>query len=239
MKTRNLTRWSFVIIAMFLMSFYVESYYTLSVRETSIDLASTAKKKAARLGHARELLGSGYKGSLAEQSSTMPSISEFVHKTMATKLGKNWKKQADKVSEMILAESEKKGFDPIFVLAVIQTESQFDPTIVGTAGEIGLMQIKPDTAKWISQKENIPWKGKATLKNPVMNVKIGIAYMSFLRKNFAGAANRYVAAYNMGPKNVRRLVAQSVQPKDYATRVMANYTTIYSEMLKIDSLAQL
>lgn len=221
-----------------MLSFYVESYYVASNKAGQIDLASSAKK-AARLGHARELLGAGYKGSLVEMSSTLPSVSQFVHQTMYSKLDKKWKSQASKISEMILAESEKKGFDPIFVLAVIQTESQFDVTVVGGVGEIGLMQVRPETAKWIAQKENIPWKGKSTLRNPVMNVKIGIAYMAFLRKNFSGAANRYVAAYNMGPKNVRRLVAQSLQPREYATRVMANYNTIYSEMLKIDSLAQL
>jgi soluble lytic murein transglycosylase len=122
-------------------------------------------------------------------------------------------------------------------MAVIQTESQFNPNIVGSHGEIGLMQIKPDTAKWIAQKENITFKGKATLKSPTMNIKIGIAYLAFLRGHFQGSAHRYVSAYNMGPGNVKRLLAQAKQPREYATRVMTNYNDIYRMLIKPDIAA--
>jgi soluble lytic murein transglycosylase len=238
MKTRRFTKWSFVIISAFTFSFYVENIFALSKSAGTAELAS---KSEARLSHARELLGSSYKGSLAEQSgSTMPSVSKFVYSTFKQKLSdKKWARHVANVSAMVLSESEKRGFDPLFVMAVIQTESQFDPTIIGSHGEIGLMQIKPDTAQWIAQKEGIPWKGKNTLKNPSTNVRIGIAYMAFLRKNFEGAATRYVAAYNMGPKNVRRLVAQSIQPRDYPMRVMTNYNSIYNEFMKLGAVAKL
>ncbi|WP_413290881.1 lytic transglycosylase domain-containing protein [Bdellovibrio sp. HCB337] len=237
MKTRRITKWSFVIISTFTLSFYVENISAAYMQEGSTEMAS---KNAIRLQHARELLGTSYNGSLAERSASLPSVSKFVYSTVQNKLSdKKWAKHVANVSAMILSESEKKGFDPLFVLAVIQTESQFDPTIIGGAGEIGLMQIKPDTAKWIAQKENIPWKGKNTLKNPTINVRIGIAYMAFLRKNFANEAPNYVSAYNMGPRNVRRLVAQAIQPKEYSSRVMGNYEIIYAQMMKLETLAQL
>jgi len=232
MKTRQVAKWSFVIISAFTLSFYVENIFARSKSAGTADLAS---KSEARLSHARELLGTSFKGSLAEQSAaTNPSVSKFVYATFKQKLSdKKWAHHVANVSAMLISESEKKGFDPLFVMAVIQTESKFDPTIIGSHGEIGLMQIKPDTAQWIAQKENIPWNGKNTLKNPTNNVRIGIAYMAFLRKNFEGAATRYVAAYNMGPKNVRRLVAQSILPREYPTRVMANYQNIYNEFMKL------
>lgn len=238
MKTKQVTKWSFVIISTFTLSFYVEKIFASYNQPDSPEVAS---KTEVRLQHARELLGASYSGSLAEKSAaTVPSVSQFVYSTVQRKLSdKKWAHHIANVSAMILSESEKKGFDPLFILAVIQTESQFDPTIVGNHGEIGLMQIKPDTAQWIAQKENIPWNGNNTLKNPTINVRIGIAYISFLRKNFAGAATRYVAAYNMGPKNVRRLVAQSIQPREYPGRVMSNYDNIYSELMRLETLAKL
>lgn len=238
MKTRQTIKGCFIVVLMFLSLFYVENFYAVSAQEGQSIMAS---KVETRLQHARELLGSQYKGSLVEKSAeTNPSVSKFVYSTVQRKLsGKKWENQVANVSAMILEESYKNGFDPLFVLAVIQTESSFDPTIVGRHGEIGLMQIKPTTAQWIAQKENLPWKGKNTLKNPSMNIKIGIAYMAFLRKNFSGAASRYVAAYNMGPKNVRRLAAQSKRPRDYPMRVMANYKDIYSEFVKLDTYANL
>ena len=238
MKTRQVARWSFVIISAFTLLFYVENIFVNYRQSGSTELAS---KNDVRLQHARELLGSAYNGSLAEKSAdSVSSVSKFVYATVQRKLSdKKWARHIANVSAMILSESEKKGFDPLFILAVIQTESKFDPTIIGRFGEIGLMQVKPDTARWIAQKENIPWKGKNTLKNPTINVRIGIAYMAFLRKNFEGAATRYVAAYNMGPKNVRRLVAQSIQPREYPGRVISNYNSIYSDFMKLGSLAKL
>lgn len=237
MKTRQITKWSFVIISMFMSVFYVESISAAYSFEGS---RQALLKNSIRLQHARELLGSSYDGSLAEKSAAMPSVGNFVSSTLQNKLtDQKWKKHVAAASAMILSESEKRGFDPLFILAVIQTESKFDPNIIGNAGEIGLMQIKPDTAHWIAQKENIPWTGKNMLKNPATNIRIGIAYLAFLRKNFAGAAPNYVSAYNMGPKNVRRLVAQAIQPREYSSRVMGHYHDIYTELLKVESVAQL
>lgn len=237
MKTKRFTKWSFVIISAFTFSFYVENIF--AAYEQTNTSENTSSATLSRIVHARELLGSSYNGSLVEKTSSINSVTHFVYNTFQEKLQGRWKKYAANISATIIAESDRHGFDPIFVMAVIQTESQFDPTILGGHGEIGLMQIKPDTAKWISQKEGIAWKGKNTLKNPVMNVRIGIAYMSFLRKNFSGAASHYVAAYNMGPSNVRRLASQSIQPREYPLRVMTNYNLIYAQLLKVESIAQL
>jgi peptidoglycan lytic transglycosylase len=231
MKTKHFTKWSFVIISAFTLSFYVENIF--AAYDDHAGQSEISSSTASRLVHARELLGSSYSGSLAEKSAIMPSVTHFVYTTFQDKLEGKWKKHAANLSATIIAESERHGFDPLFVMAVIQTESHFDPTILGSHGEIGLMQIKMDTAKWISQKEGIAWKGKSTLKNPVMNVRIGIAYLAFLRKNFSGAARHYVAAYNMGPANVRKLASQSIQPHEYSSRVMTNYNQIYTQLVKL------
>ena len=65
-------------------------------------------------------------------------------------------------------------------------------------------------------------------RNPESNIKIGLAYMNYLRQQFPGKANKYVSAYNMGPRNVRRLVAQNVIPYEYNSKVMKNYADLYS-----------
>ena len=134
------------------------------------------------------------------------------------------------LSTTILKEAEKYQIDPVFVVAVIKTESAFNPLALGTHGEIGLMQIKPDTAKWIAEKANIPWKGPKTLENPSMNVRIGMAYFNYLRESFDGHANKYVSAYNMGALNVRRKYSSGEAPKEYSTRVMRNYNETYKRL---------
>lgn len=243
MNTRRVLRFSATVIASFTCAFQIESFMKTAPRAGFSEMASVSE--ALRLHHARELLGTAYAGSLPEQSAELGSVNDFVFKNVHDHLDRRWKPQSQALSKAILHESQKKGFDPLFVMAVIQTESHFDPTQVGSHGEIGLMQIRPNTAKWIAQKENLPWHGDATLRDPVANVKIGVAYMSFLRNRFAGYASRYVSAYNMGPTMVRRLEAQSVRPHEYSSRVMGNYNNLYAAWIKQDhrrpagSMAQL
>ncbi|MGE5084653.1 MAG: lytic transglycosylase domain-containing protein [Bacillota bacterium] len=183
--------------------------------------------EASRIAHAKELLGKHYKGSNAQKIEGRKSLNYAIYNKVQSQLSAQWKGHARGIARTVITESAKYNLDPVFVLAVIKTESKFNPLTVGRYGEIGLMQIKPDTAAWIAQKYAIPWNGKKTLRNPETNIKIGLAYMNYLRQQFPGKANKYVSAYNMGPRNVRRLVALNVMPAEYNSKVMKNYADLY------------
>ncbi|MBO9665227.1 MAG: lytic transglycosylase domain-containing protein [Bdellovibrio sp.] len=186
--------------------------------------------EASRVAHAKELLGRNYKGSSAQKIEGRKSLNYVIYNKVQSNLAPQWKNRARAISRTIITESAKYNLDPVFVLAVIKTESQFNPLTIGSAGEIGLMQIKPDTAEWMAKKYGLTWKGPETLKNPEANIKIGLAYMNFLRKQFPGKSVKYVSAYNMGPRNVRRLIAQNVMPAEYNSKVMKNYKDFYSNI---------
>ncbi len=186
--------------------------------------------EASRISHAKELLGKYYRGSYAQQLEGSRGLNVSIFNKVQAQLQPKWKAQAEKISKAIITESTKHEFDPIFVLAIIQTESQFNPLAIGSVGEIGLMQIRPETAAWIAKKYGIAWNGPKTLKNPAMNVRIGVAYMAHLRNQFDGASFKYVSAYNMGPKNVQRMFSKKIQPKIYSTKVMNNYKDFYTSM---------
>ncbi|MNT41810.1 Soluble lytic murein transglycosylase precursor [compost metagenome] len=162
------------------------------------------------------------------------SLNLSIYKKVQAQLSAPWKGQALNIAHTVITESTKYELDPVFVLAVIKTESRFNPMTLGGHGEIGLMQIKPDTAEWIAKKYNLPWNGNKTLENPSANIRIGLAYMDYLRNEFKGAPRSYVSAYNMGPGNVRKLAAQNIKPQEYSLRVMKNYFEIYS-LLKENS----
>lgn len=186
--------------------------------------------EASRISHAKELLGNNYKGSDAQKLEGRRSLHQMIHNKVKTSLAPKWKAQAKAISKTVIAESAKYKMDPVFVLAVIKTESKFNPVAVGSFGEIGLMQIKPDTAEWIAKKYKIRWEGKKTLENPASNIIIGMAYMNYLRSQFNGKALKYVSAYNMGPRNVRRLLAKNLKPAEYNSRVMKNYGELYAKI---------
>lgn len=185
--------------------------------------------EASRIAHAKELLGSNYFGSEAQEFEGK-ALSSMIHRNVQSSLSPKWKAHASAITRTIIKESAKYQLDPIFVMAVIKTESKFNPLALGRFGELGLMQIKPNTAEWIAKKYNLVWRGKNTLRNPAANIRIGLAYMNYLRGKFNGKALKYVSAYNMGPGNVRRLLNNNVKPAEYNSRIMKNYAEIYSTM---------
>jgi len=185
----------------------------------------------SRVLHAKELLGKAYKGSTAHQAEMIQDLHVTIFEDVRQLLPKKYKSQALPLAETIVREAQRYDFDPVFIMAVIKTESSFNPIAKGSAGEIGLMQIKPKTAAEIALNANIPWNGPSTLESPIMNVKIGVAYFSQLRGKFAGYANKYIASYNMGAAKVNRLYQNEITPKEYSIRVIKNYNLIYKRMV--------
>jgi soluble lytic murein transglycosylase len=186
----------------------------------------------ARVAHAKELLGKGYQGSVAHKAEKINDLNVSIYENVVKFLPKKYRHQAMPLTEAIIAEAQKHDFDPVFIMAVIKTESSFNPKARGTSGEIGLMQLKPTTAAEIAKRYKLHWHGPSTLENPVENVKIGIAYFSELRTKFSGFANKYLSAYNLGAAKVRKMYRyQQVKPKTYSLKVINNYKTIYTRMV--------
>lgn len=197
-----------------------------------------------RQDQARELMGSYYRGSLAQKLEGQQYLNYLVFKRVDEALKGKWKKHVPALVNTIITESQANGLDPVFVLAVIQTESTFDPTTRGTHGEIGLMQILPKTGEWVAKKNGLPFKGEQTLWDPSMNVRLGIRYFAMLRKSFEREAHDYVPAYNMGPANMRRVNSEKAKkvdkhgkpvPREYAVRVMKNYYALYEKIMSDNS----
>jgi soluble lytic murein transglycosylase len=92
------------------------------------------------------------------------------------------------------------------------------------------MQILPTTGEWMSGKAGLGWRGSKTLRDPVQNIRIGAAYLAFLRDRFDMHARLYIAAYNMGQGNVDHAQAKNIWPKDYPGLVMRNYVEFYGEL---------
>ena len=93
--------------------------------------------------------------------------------------------------------------DLALVLAVIQTESGFRPSVVSTRGAVGLMQVTPDTARWMAGQIGLDGYTDDKLYEKQWNLTIGISYMQYLRRLFDGNLPQALAAYNAGPTRVR------------------------------------
>ncbi|MFQ5417810.1 MAG: lytic transglycosylase domain-containing protein [Myxococcota bacterium] len=128
------------------------------------------------------------------------------------------------LAQTIVREAQRHDIDPALVVAVIHVESRYDAFIVSHAGAMGLMQILPTTGEEVAARLGIPWRGPQTLFDPIVNVKIGVAYLKELSDRY-GDTGAALAAYNWGPGHIdRRLRRGSPLPKIYPQLVFDAYS---------------
>ena len=87
------------------------------------------------------------------------------------------------------------ALDPKLVLAVIETESNFNPKARSPKNAQGLMQLIPATAQRF---------GVRNVWDPEQNLRGGMAYLQWLLKHFKGDVKLALAGYNAGEKAVER-----------------------------------
>ncbi len=97
-------------------------------------------------------------------------------------------------------------FDPYLIAAQAYQESRFDQSLTSSANAVGIMQIKPSTAR--SKIVNIP-----DIYDMENNILAGVKYLAFIRDHYfdkpeysrEDVINFSLAAYNAGPGRIKRL----------------------------------
>ena len=77
--------------------------------------------------------------------------------------------------------------------AVVKIESNFNPRALGKAGERGLMQLMPSTARWLDKTVTLQ-----QLYSPQVNLNLGFKYLRYLMNRYP-TQSMALAAYNRGP----------------------------------------
>jgi soluble lytic murein transglycosylase len=103
--------------------------------------------------------------------------------------------------DAVVQAADKAGVDPLLVIAVMREESGFSPHARSRAGATGLMQLMPGTAKWIARRAKLD---VADLNDPEQNIRLGAAYLGYLKGRYGDDVPRILAAYNGGQGNVER-----------------------------------
>lgn len=135
------------------------------------------------------------------------------------------KQYEQRIPEWIVAESRKYGYDPLFLTAIIITESSFYNWARSDRGALGLMQIRPATGVALASETNTEWKGTPTLFDPGINIALGTYYFDKLVKRF-GDLKLALEAYNYGPSKLRGFLNQGKRPRAYSRKVYRNYEKI-------------
>ncbi len=111
------------------------------------------------------------------------------------------KKLPLKYSEYVEKYSLEYSLDKYLVYSVISAESDFNEKAQSSAGAMGLMQLMPDTAKWINEKYNLSLDA-SNLFDAETNIHLGCCYLNYLSGRFNASVELIIAAYNGGEGNV-------------------------------------
>ncbi len=118
------------------------------------------------------------------------------------KSGLPLKRSSRRTKYLALAGKLKPAGLPLpLVDAVITMESRYDPAARGMHGEIGLMQIKPATARMTRSLTGV---GGGSLQIPANNLRIGMAYLNWCYKRAKSNVAATIGCYNAGPGNMWR-----------------------------------
>jgi soluble lytic murein transglycosylase len=110
--------------------------------------------------------------------------------------------------DIIRQQAAEKDLDPALIAAIIYEESRFrDQT--SHAGARGLMQITPETARFIARDSGGTEFVEGDLATPQINIAYGSYFLRYLLGQYDGDVELAVAAYNAGETNVNKWLADS------------------------------
>ncbi|MDX9873260.1 MAG: lytic transglycosylase domain-containing protein [Clostridia bacterium] len=112
--------------------------------------------------------------------------------------------------EIITEAGGKYGVDPYLAAAIMRVESKFDARAVSRVGARGLMQIMPETGRWIAQQMKITEYTDELLFVPEFNLPMGIWYIAYLKDAFQNDTVKVLAAYNAGEHKVKGWLSAGV-----------------------------
>lgn len=122
---------------------------------------------------------------------------------------------------VIADEAAANGVPPALVDAVVRIESRYDPTAVGSIGEIGLMQVRPKTAALLGFQGT-----SAELAEPRTNLRYGVGYLAKAWRLADGDLCRTLMKYRAGHGS-DKMSALSIE---YCRRARQHLATVGTEI---------
>lgn len=106
------------------------------------------------------------------------------------------------------------AIEPAVVYAIARQESTFNPKTVSSARAMGLMQVTPEAARYVTKKFGASYDEKRLLSDQSYNVQLGAAELGDLYVDYRGSHILTFAGYNAGRGRVREWIAKYGDPRD-------------------------
>ena len=105
------------------------------------------------------------------------------------------------------------GLEKALAFAIMRQESEFNQSVVSSAGATGIFQVMPVTGREAAKKLGIGFDAGAWRNDPAYNIRLGAAYVANLVNNYDGNYVMAIAGYNAGPGRIRDWVREYGDPR--------------------------
>jgi len=109
--------------------------------------------------------------------------------------------------------AEEHRIEPSWIYGVMRRESAYIQDVKSGAGAVGLMQLMPNTARYVAELQGDKnWKGDLT--DATTNIGFGSFYLRHVMDKFEGNQVMATAGYNAGPHRVDSWLGTRAQDAD-------------------------
>ncbi|TXH12606.1 MAG: lytic transglycosylase domain-containing protein, partial [Hyphomicrobiaceae bacterium] len=123
-------------------------------------------------------------------------------------------------------------------MAVANAESGGDPNAVSPVGAFGVMQLMPETARKLIKGTG--WTEADLRRNPRLQVKYGLKYLSQMIDRQRGNIAQGLAAYNAGPGAMDSIAAGKAgipnETVNYVAKIMSDFDSDYKGLSREQQL---
>jgi len=119
------------------------------------------------------------------------------------------------------------NLDFTLVMAMIQHESNFDPTVISKTNDYGYMQINEINHSWLTET-----LGVTDFLDPYQNIRAGVFVLRKLFERYQDV-NMVLMAYNMGEDAASRLWEKGIYSTKYTEQVL-NYQQQFNEQVVVE-----
>ncbi|MCW1840179.1 lytic transglycosylase domain-containing protein [Prosthecomicrobium hirschii] len=114
------------------------------------------------------------------------------------------------------ADIDTSGLEKALAFSITRQESEFNQSVVSSAGATGIFQVMPVTGREAAKKLGIGFDANMWRNDVRYNVRLGAAYVNNLVQNYDGNYVMAIAGYNAGPGRIREWVQAYGDPRDPA-----------------------
>ncbi|ATU91024.1 lytic transglycosylase domain-containing protein [Phyllobacterium zundukense] len=155
-----------------------------AVKKSAVKAQRVTKKASS---HKRPIVQAKARVKTVVTTKTISSVDTMTTGSIASATG------SPKYSTIINSYAASYGVPVALANAVISVESNYQPNTTGSAGEIGLMQIKLSTARGLGYTGT-----REALYNPDTNIRWGMKYLAGAHKLGNGTTCGTILRYNAG-----------------------------------------